>query len=95
MKKVLARKVFNLLSFISAGITSIVLICTFLTSYQFFYVGQIFNSYLPLQIGICITMAVLSVTFLLNQAGKRRLIYCGVSIAISISLIFFIANLVK
>lgn len=52
------KKLINLLEFISAFITSILIICTFLTTYQFYYVGQIFNSYLPIQLGVCITMAI-------------------------------------
>ena len=39
------KKFINLLSFGSAFITSILIICTFLTTYQFYYVGQVFNSY--------------------------------------------------
>lgn len=89
------KRLVNLLGFISAFITSILIICTFLTTYQFYYVSQIFNSYLPLQLGVCITMAILAVRFLINETGKRRIIYSILSLAISISLIFFMMNLVK
>ncbi len=66
------KKLINLLEFISAFITSILIICTFLTTYQFYYVGQIFNSYLPIQLGVCITMAILAIRFLINETGKRE-----------------------
>ncbi|AJG97056.1 MULTISPECIES: hypothetical protein [Clostridium] len=89
------KKLINLLEFISAFITSILIICTFLTTYQFYYVGQIFNSYLPIQLGVCITMAILAIRFLINETGKKRIVYCILSFLISISLIFFMINLIK
>ena len=85
----------NLLGFIAAFITSILIICTFTTTYQFYYVGQIFNSYLPIQLGVCITMTILGIRFLINETGKKRIIYSSFSFAIAISLIFFMINLVK
>jgi len=89
------KKIVNLLGFASAFITSILIICTFITTYQFYYVGQIFNSYLPIQLGVCITMAVLALRFLIIETGRKRLVYFVFSLAISISLIFFMMNLVK
>lgn len=89
------KKLVNLLSFISAFITSILIICTFLTTYQFYYVGQIFNSYFPIQLGVCITMAVLSLRFLLNERGKDRIIYSAVSFAIAVCLLFFMNGVVR
>ena len=69
------KRLINLLSFGSAFITSILIICTFLTTYQFYYVGQIFNSYFPIQLGVCITMAVLALRFLINESGSKRILY--------------------
>jgi hypothetical protein len=89
------KRLINLLGFASAFITSILIICTFMTTYQFYYVGQVFNSYLPIQLGVCITMAVLALRFLLIETGRKRLIYFAFSLTISISLIFFMMNLVK
>ena len=89
------KKIVNLLGFASAFITSILIICTFITTYQFYYVGQIFNSYLPIQLGVCITMAVLALRFLIIETGRKRLVYFAFSLTISISLIFFMMNLVK
>lgn len=89
------KKLVNLLGFISALITSILIICTFTTTYQFYYVGQIFNSYLPIQLGVCITMTVLGIRFLLNETGQKRIIYAALSFIIAVSLIFFMMNFVK
>ena len=89
------KKLVNLLGFISALITSILIICTFTTTYQFYYVGQIFNSYLPIQLGVCITMTILGIRFLVNENGKKRIIYAAFSFIIASSLIFFMLNFVK
>ena len=89
------KKLVDLLGFTSAFITSILIIFTFMTTYQFYYVGQIFNSYLPIQLGLCITMAILGIRFLLIETGEKRIIYSSLSFIISISLIFFMMNLVK
>ena len=89
------KKLINLLSFGSAFITSILIICTFLTTYQFYYVGQVFNSYFPIQLGVCITMAILSLRFLVNESGSKRLLYSAVSFAIAVCLLFFMNGLVR
>ena len=89
------EKLVNVLGFVAAFITSILIICTFTTTYQFYYVGQIFNSYVPIQLGVCITMSILGIRFLLNETGRKRIIYSAFSFAIAISLIFFMMNLVK
>lgn len=89
------KKLINLLSFGSAFITSILIICTFLTTYQFYYVGQIFNSYFPIQLGACITMAILSIRFLVNESGSKRILYSAVSFAIAVCLLFFMNGLVR
>lgn len=89
------KKLINLLSFASAFITSILIIFTFLTTYQFYYVGQIFNSYFPIQLGVCITMAILSLRFLLSESGSNRILYSAVSFTIAICLLFFMNGLVR
>ena len=89
------KKLINLLSFGSAFITSILIICTFLTTYQFYYVGQIFNSYFPIQLGVCITMAILSIRFLVKESGSKRILYSAVSFAIAVCLLFFMNGLVR
>jgi len=89
------KKLVNMFGSMAAFITSILIICTFTTTYQFYYVSQIFNSYLPIQLGVCITMTILGIRFLLNETGRKRIIYSLFSFTISISLIFFMINLVK
>ncbi len=89
------KQLVNLLGFIAAFITSVLIICTFTTTYQFYYVGQIFNSYLPIQLGVCLTMTILGVRFLLNETGKKRILYAAISFVIAVSLIFFMVNFVK
>lgn len=88
------KKVINILCVLATIITSILIICTFLTTYQFYYVGLIFNRYLPIQIGVGITMVLIGVRFLLNENGRRRIIYFLFSIFISIIILFSI-TLVK
>jgi small basic protein len=89
------KKIVNVLGSMAAFITSILIICTFTTTYQFYYVGQIFNSYLPIQLGVCLTMMILGVRFLLNETGKKRILYATLSFVIAISLVFFMVNFVK
>lgn len=88
------KRIINLLSLISAIVTCGLIICTFMTSYQFFYVGQVFNSYMPIQVGSAVTMALLALRFLLNENGSKRITYSAISILISLILIFSI-SLVK
>lgn len=95
MGKIKSKDIMTAICMTSAMITSGIIICTFLTIYQFFYVGQMFNSYYALQIAVCITMMLWGIRFLLYHKGKERFIYFLICIAISISLMFFIINLVK
>lgn len=92
------RKIRHILTFIcalSAFISSIVIVCTFLTTYQFIYLGQMFNSYFTMQISICITMALWGMRFFFFQRGKEKYIYSGICATITIILIFFMINFVK
>lgn len=95
MGKVKEKDIMTAICIIAAMITSGIIICTFLTMYQFFYVGQIFNSYYMLQVSVCITMIFWGIRFILFYKGKERYIYSLICITISVSLIFFINNLVK
>lgn len=88
------KRIVNFLSLLSAIITCGLIICTFMTSYQFFYVDQVFNSYMPIQVGASITMALLSLRFWLSENGNNRMIYSIISLAISVMLVFSI-SLVK
>lgn len=88
------KKIINLLSLVSAIITCGLIVCTLMTSYQFFYVGQVFNSYIPIQVGSAVTMALLALRFWVNENGGKRITYSAISILISLILIFSI-SLVK
>lgn len=81
------KKLINILCVLSAVITSILIICTFATSYQFFYVNQVFNYYWPIQLGGAITMALLAIRFRLSGIVARRLVYSYISLFISIGLL--------
>ncbi|MDU5106162.1 MULTISPECIES: hypothetical protein [unclassified Clostridium] len=95
MKKFDVKDLFTLICTIAAILTSVIIILTFLTTYHFINIMPIFNSYFPLQIGICITMALWGFRFLLNSFGREKYIYSLLCIAISIISLLFIINLVK
>lgn len=88
------KKFINLMLLVSACITSILIVCTLLTSYQFYYVDKIFYYYRPIQVGLAVTMAFLAIKFWINEHGKRKLIYSSLSLFISILLVVSI-NFVK
>ena len=88
-------KLLTILSIVSATITSITIICTLLTTYQFMFVGQMFNSYVPLQFGVSATMAALGLRFILDKSIEKRILYSGISFAISLSLLYFAINWIK
>lgn len=88
------KKMINILTIGSACVTSAFIICTILTSYQFIYVGQLFYYYMPIQIGVAVTMALLALRFWIHERGMRRIGYSGVSLLLSIVL-FLSMNLVK
>lgn len=89
------KKFINILTLILSIIACIVIICTFLTSYQFIYIGEIFSSYFAVQITVAITMFVLAIRFWINEIGRNKYIYSGLSLILSITLISFIFGSVK
>lgn len=89
------KKLVDTLVYVLTIITSIIIICTFLTTYQFYYVNQIFNSYFPLQLGVSATMAVLAIRFILDKTIEQRILYSGISFVISLSLLYFALNWIK
>jgi len=95
MKKFDAKDFFTFICTMAAIVTSVIIILTFLTTYHFINNMPIFNSYLPLQIGLCITMALWAVVFILNRYGKKKYIYSIICINISVISLFFIMNSVK
>ena len=90
MKKLLA-----ILSIVSAIVTCITIICTLLTTYQFIYVGQIFNSYVPIQIMIIVTMIIWGIKFLINEKGWKRVVYTLISLFTAAGCMFFLFQSVQ
>ena len=90
-----SKDAFTIICTIAAFITSVIIILTFLTTYHFINIMPVFNSYVPLQIGICITMALWGIRFLLNNVGREKYMYSIICISASIVSLLFIINLVK
>ncbi|MGL4773192.1 MAG: hypothetical protein ACRC2K_06440 [Clostridium sp.] len=82
------KKWVNLASLISVVVTGIVVICTFLTTYQFYYVGQTFNSYSAIQISLALTMGIWAFRFWICEHGNKRAIYSLFCLSISIVLLY-------
>lgn len=89
------KRLVETLVYVLTIITSVIVICTFLTTYQFYYVGQIFNSYVPLQLGVSATMAALALRFILDKSIEKRMLYSAISFVISLSLLYFALNWIK
>lgn len=89
------KKLINILTILLSIIACIVIICTFLTSYQFLYLGEIFNSYYAIQVTVVITMLSLAARFWINEKGKNKYIYTGLSLILSILIMSFIFGTVR
>lgn len=85
------KKIIGILNFAAGWITSILIICTILTSYEFINIGSIFDSYLPIQIGLAINMGLLALNYFIKENGRRKLSYSILSFAICIGLLFSIS----
>lgn len=92
MKSFKPRDIYTFICTTAAIITSGIIILTFLTTYHFINTMPIYNSYLPLQIGICITMTLWSIRFLLNKKGREKYYYSLICFIICIICLFFILN---
>lgn len=89
------KKIINLLSIIFSVISGVVIICTFITSYQFMYISNIFDSYLAVQVSVAITMILWALRFWLNEYGRRKFFHTSISLAIVVALMFFIFGTVR
>lgn len=87
------EKLLTIVCIIITIVTSIVIICTLLTTYQFKNLGQMFNSYFSMQLGASITMGLWGLRFFLYSNGKEKYIYSIISFIIAIGLIFFLNKL--
>lgn len=73
------KKIINILTIVSSIITSLIVICTFLTSYQFVYIDLIFNSYKLIQISLAITMLLLGINMIIDERKDKNnfsVIFC-------------------
>jgi len=89
------KKFIDILMYTLAAISSIIVICTFLTTYQFYYVNQIFNSYIPLQFSVSATMAILGIRFIMCKSCEKRYTYCAISFTICIFLLYYAINFTR
>ncbi|SHF10293.1 hypothetical protein [Clostridium fallax] len=89
------KKLINFLCLLAAFITSISIVCTLLTTYQFLYVNQIFSTYRTIQIGIFVTMILWAIKFIFFDKGEKRYFYGVLCILISIASLCFIISNVK
>ena len=89
------KKFLMTLCIISASITSFIIICTFLTTYQFYFVNQVFNSYFPLQVGIIVTMVLWALCFWVQENGKRKYLFTLICLLLMAGSLFFILNYVR
>ncbi|MGL5379660.1 hypothetical protein [Clostridium sp.] len=95
MKKIRFKDIFTFICTLSSIATSGIIICTYLTTYQLWYLGKNFDTYFTLQLGISITMFLWAVRFLLYRKGKERYIYFGICITISMIFTLFMISFVK
>ncbi|MGL5150932.1 MAG: hypothetical protein ACRC7N_10225 [Clostridium sp.] len=82
------KKFINITSLVLVALTGLIVIGTFLTIYQFYYFGQMFNSYTAVQISLAITMSVWAIRFWMFEVGKKRVVYSIISLSISIVLLY-------
>lgn len=66
------KKIIGILNFAAGWLTSILIICTILTSYEFINIGSIFDSYLPIQIGLAINMGLLSLNYFIKEMVEEN-----------------------
>ncbi|WP_446897686.1 hypothetical protein ACSVC9_11900 [Clostridium sp. LBM24168] len=82
------KNTFNLLGWIGVTFTTIALILTLLTTYQFVYI-KYFNGYYTLQLSIVITMIIWSLNMIMSRANFKNAIYPITCILIAFVTIFF------
>ena len=82
------KKLIGVLSVISAYITCFIIICTFLTSYQFLFVVIVFKSYRTIQISLSITLIILALKFIICEYGKKRIVMSIICLLLSVVLIY-------
>ena len=89
------KKLVNALGIAMIIASVVVIICTFLTSYQFIYLGDMFTTYFTLQVCLGITMGLWAIKFWLEELGTKKYIYPLICLGISFSSVFFILSAVR
>lgn len=82
------KNTFNLLGWIGVIFTTIALILTLLTTYQFVYI-KYFNGYYTLQLSIAATMIIWSLNMVMSRGNFKNVVYPIVCILIAFATIFF------
>ena len=88
------KRLVNILMITTSIVTSIFVICTFLTSYHFCYFGLIFNSYIPVEIGTAVTVLLLGIRFILNYHGVKKIVH-SLFFLVMAAMLFLLITLVK
>lgn len=94
MKRINNEDILSIISMILVLITSIVIILTFLSTYYFINNMPVFDTYLPLQICISITMLVLGIRFYTYKNTINKYIYSSACFFIAIISLLFALNLI-
>lgn len=82
------KSTFNLLGWIGVIFTTIALVLTLLTTYQFIYI-KYFNGYYTLQLSIVVTMIIWSVNMVMAKSNFKNAIYPITCVLIAFVTIFF------
>lgn len=94
MKRINGEDILTILCTIIVIITSIVIILTFLSTYHFINNMPLFNTYLPLQICISITMVIWGIRFYVYRNGIIKYTYTIICFLIAIISLLFSLNLI-
>lgn len=94
MKRISDEDILTILCTSVVLMTSIVIILTFLSNYHFINNMPLFDTYLPLQICISITMIVWGIRFYIYKIGTIKYIYSVICFLIAIISLLFSFNLI-
>ena len=94
MKRIDGEDILSIICTISIVITSVVIILTFLSTYYFINTMPWFDTYLPLQICISISMFMLAIRFYIYRNGIIKYTYSITCFIIAIISLLFSLNLI-
>lgn len=93
LKENIYEKFMIFICLLSTIATSVIILCTLITTYQFKNLGQIFNSYSFMQFTSSITMFLWAIRFFISYRGRQKYIYSLISFSLSLGLLFFMNKL--